>query len=128
MRGYYALIQYCPEPSRAEGANVGVVLYCPEAKFLDVQMSLDNDHARRLFTGATFDSERLSAAKSAFANRLKQVGQEFRSVEDLEQFMRTRGNALQLVPPRPVRVDEPAASLKQLFAELVGGRSRADAH
>ncbi len=30
-RGYYCLIQYSPDPSRLEAANVGVVLFCPKS-------------------------------------------------------------------------------------------------
>ena len=33
-RGYYSLIQFCPDTCRLEVANVGVVLYCPEVSFL----------------------------------------------------------------------------------------------
>ena len=33
-RGYYSLIQFCPEPSRAEAVNLGVLLFCPEAGFI----------------------------------------------------------------------------------------------
>lgn len=34
MKGYYSIIQYCPDLSRFEAANVGVLLFCPERAFL----------------------------------------------------------------------------------------------
>ena len=33
--GYYGLIQCCPNPSRLEAANVGVLLFSPEHAFLN---------------------------------------------------------------------------------------------
>ena len=33
-KGYYSLIQYCPDLGRLEAANVGVLLFCPERGFL----------------------------------------------------------------------------------------------
>ena len=43
MRGYYCIIQYAPNRERAEGANVGVLLYSPEHKFIDAMLSSSND-------------------------------------------------------------------------------------
>ena len=43
-KAYYCLIQYCPDMSRLEAANVGVVLFCPEKGFLAARMSRDNAH------------------------------------------------------------------------------------
>lgn len=36
-KGYYSLVQYCPDRSRMESANLGVVLFCPDLDFLDVK-------------------------------------------------------------------------------------------
>jgi len=33
-KGYYSIIQYCPDPSRLEAVNIGVALFCPELRFL----------------------------------------------------------------------------------------------
>ena len=51
-RGYYSLIQYCPDLSRLEAVNVGVVLFCPEPRFIEARTSAGNDKPRRLFGGA----------------------------------------------------------------------------
>jgi hypothetical protein len=34
IKGYCLLILYCPDLSRLEAANVGVILFCPEAHFI----------------------------------------------------------------------------------------------
>ena len=33
-RGYYCIIQYCPDLGRLEAANIGVLLFCPDRGFL----------------------------------------------------------------------------------------------
>jgi hypothetical protein len=30
VRGYYSILQFVPDLKRSEGANIGVVLFCPE--------------------------------------------------------------------------------------------------
>ena len=33
-KGYFSLVQYCPDLARQEAANVGVVLFCPDLQFI----------------------------------------------------------------------------------------------
>ncbi|MBI3268672.1 MAG: DUF3037 domain-containing protein [Planctomycetes bacterium] len=127
-RGYYGVIQYCPNPSRAEGANVGVLLCCPEVGFLETSMSAGNDRVRRFFRGESLDLERLQSAKQAFASRLRQEQGELRTIEQLQRFIETRAGDLRIVAPRPIRVSEPKAELDSLFLELVGGRAKRQEH
>ncbi len=47
-RGYYSLIQFCPNPSRAEAVNLGVLLFCPEAGFIGARTSATNQRAAKL--------------------------------------------------------------------------------
>lgn len=35
-KGYYSIVQYCPDPSRLEAVNIGLALFCPEISFLKV--------------------------------------------------------------------------------------------
>lgn len=115
-KGYYCLIQYCPDFSRAEAANVGLVLFQPEP----------NATAVRIVEKVDFVAKRLGR-KVATASVLEDVQsidyrlkhELFRTVEDLERFVRTRGNRIQLTMPRPMRIEDPAKEIDRLFAELV---------
>ena len=53
-KGYYSILQFVPDLERAEGANIGVVLFCPERRFLDVMVSHNNDRVRHFFGGQNF--------------------------------------------------------------------------
>ena len=123
-RGYYSLIQFCPDPSRLEAVNVGVVLLCPDADFLAARTSASNRRAEKLVGRGELDRPALNSAKHAIEHRLEVDRASFKSHEDLQAFVNTRGNNLKLTTPRPVKVFDPPNDLDNLFLELVGGRSR----
>lgn len=123
-KGYYCLIQYCPDLSRLEAANIGVVLCCPERGFLRAKIAQDNDRIRRFFGSEDNDWTQINAIKNAIVNRLEVTGTDFKTIDDLTTFISTRASEVQLTAPRPMKVSEPAKDLDDLFEELVGGRSR----
>lgn len=118
-RGYYSLVQYCPDRSRMESANVGVVLFCPELDFLQIKFAIGNDRLRRFFGSPNFDAQSIKSAKLAITNRFRADGASFRTIEDLEHFINTRANALVMTAARPIRVDNAREQLHKLFRELV---------
>ena len=64
-RGYYSLVQFCPNPARAEAVNVGVILFCPEAGFLAARTSAGARAAAKLVGREGVDPAELEAAKQA---------------------------------------------------------------
>ncbi|MGA2035327.1 MAG: DUF3037 domain-containing protein [Thermoguttaceae bacterium] len=123
-RGYYSLVQFYPNPSRAEAVNLGVVLFCPDAGFLGAKMSAGNKPAMKLVGRAGIDPAELNAAKRAIEHRLHADLASFRTLDDFRRYAETRANVLRLTAPRPIKAVEPEQELAQLFQELVGGRSR----
>jgi hypothetical protein len=123
-RGYYSLIQFCPDSSRLEAVNVGVVLLCPDAGFLGARTAAGNRRAEKLVDRGELDRKALNSAKRAIEHRLEVDRDSFRNLEDLQRFVATRGNTLKLTDPRPTKVFQPQNDLDSLFAELVGGRAR----
>jgi hypothetical protein len=122
-KGYYCLIQYCPDFSRAEAANVGLVLFQPKPNATAVRIVEKVDFvARRL--GRKLATATVLEVVQSIAYRLRH--EQFRSVEDLEQFVRTRGNQVQLTMPRSLRIEAIERDADQLFAELVGPVQQAD--
>lgn len=123
-KGYYSLIQYSPNPSRAESVNVGVLLFSPTLHFLDAEFSRGNDRVRRFFgRDDGLDLVRLNARKQAIKDRFVVEKDKFKSLSDLEQFIHSRANEILITDPRSIRVFDPERQLAELFDELVGGRS-----
>ncbi len=120
-RGYYCLIQFCPDPSRAEAVNLGVLLFCPERGFIKAELSSSNQRARRIVSTDIFDSESINRAKMSIQSRLEVDHYSFKTLDDLQHFVDTRANILKLTQPRPIKVIDPQKDLINLFKELVGG-------
>jgi hypothetical protein len=124
INGYYFLIQYCPDASRMEAANVGVVLFCPEPFFLKARTAKGNDRIRQFFRPTNPDWIQINTIKYSIERRLTVDRDQFRDLASLERFAATRANAMRLTPPRTVAVEDPDAELDRLFDQLVGDRKR----
>ena len=124
-KGYYSILQFVPDLERAEGANIGVVLFCPERRFLDVMVSHNNDRVRHFFGGQNFDLQRIDVIKASFAERVRNLVSSIVTADNFKLFIDTRANSLRLTDPRPVKVFEPAVELDKLFDLLVGSRNKA---
>lgn len=121
-RGYYSLIQFCPDSSRLEAVNVGVLLFCPGERFLAARTAASNRRAAKLVGRGGIDRAALNSAKRAIERRLEVDRESFQTLEDLQRFVGSRGNSLKLTDPRPTKVFDPQEDLDALFAELVGGQ------
>lgn len=123
-RGYYSLIQFCPDSSRAEAVNLGVLLFCPEARFIGARTAEGNERATELVGQGGVNSASLDAAKRSIERRLEVDRERFQTLEDLQDFVDSRANVLKLTAPRPVKVFDPEEDLRKLFDELVAAEDR----
>ncbi len=118
-QGYYSLVQFCPDPARAEVANLGVLLFSPEHSFIDVQMSRGYQRVRTVFPQVEYDAAQLRSMLSWMKDRLDVERDRFQTKDDLCRFVGTRFNDVRLTAPRSIVVEQPEEQLKALFAELV---------
>lgn len=123
-KGYYCLIQYCPDLSRLEAANIGVLLFCPDRLFLQARTARDNRRIQHFFGSEGHDWSQINSFKIGFEERLEVEHRNIQTVEDLQRFIQLRANQIQITEPRPMRVRVPEEDLDQLFQELVGGQHR----
>lgn len=119
--GYFSLVQYCPDRSRLEAANIGVLLFVPSPAFLDVRLASSNDRIRRFFQDEAGDLTQLNVMKRMLEHRVMDEAASIRTFEELQYFQTRFANELVFTPPRPIRVENPNVELTQLFEELVGG-------
>jgi hypothetical protein len=119
VKGYFCLVQYCPDLARREVANVGVLLFSPEHAFLEARLASGNHRVRRFFGDHADHYKHVNAMKEAFVERLRVEKREFSSLEDLTLFVTTRANRIILTPPKAVRVVDPVSDLEALYATLV---------
>jgi hypothetical protein len=117
--GYYWIVQYCPDLARLETVNVGVVLLVPERGFLRAAVSPSNRRAMRWFGAAAAPGAHMDALKESVINGLALSAGTLRGPQDVEDFLRLRADEIVVTAARTVRVDDPAATLSDLLAELV---------
>jgi len=118
-KGYYCLLQYCPDIARAEAANVGVLLFSPEHGFLRAQMMKSNHRIRKFFGEEADNYQHLNAMKDSLTERLQIEKAEFKALADLQSFVETRANKVILTQPKAFKVFDPEADLAALYQELV---------
>jgi hypothetical protein len=118
-KGYFSLVQYCPDLARQEAANVGVVLFCPERKFIRAKTADTIGRIRRFFGQDADGYHHLHGMMDALSHRLVIEQENFKTLEDLQQFIDTRANKIILTSPKPMLVTEPQADLQALYLELV---------
>lgn len=125
--GYYSLVQYCPDRSRLEAANVGVLLFAPAHHFLRVRLSQGNDRIRRFFHDEAGDLAQINLMKRMLEHRVEDEAAGIRTPGELQHFLTRFANELVFTAPRPIRIENPEVELAQLFEDLVGaGRVRRD--
>jgi Protein of unknown function (DUF3037) len=115
-KGYYSLIQFCPDPSRLEGINIGVLIYSPESGKLKFRLTENNQRIRKVFGKQDWDF--LNRAKESVEHRLET--ERFATVSDLESYISKRANLIQLTPLRPIRISEIEHDVLALYKRLVG--------
>ena len=118
QRGYFSLIQYCPDQFRSEAMNVGVVLLVPGHSPV-TQFITNHARIRKVFGTQGADIERLKMAETAMAGRIELDGPRWRDVDDLKAFADTRANDLRLTEPRLTKVHDVYEELMRLFERLV---------
>lgn len=115
-QGYYSIIQYRPDPDRAEGLNVGVVVTQPSEEETRVRL-LDD-------LNVVLDRLEDRRQHAVLAPRLRRLGVRLlalrdRSGEGLRQFAAREPTMLTLLPFRSVVVSDLDQTADELFARLV---------
>lgn len=118
MTGYYSIVRYCPDMSRGEFVNVGVVLFVPSIGFFDYKLALSNYRVRRFFVEPSWNVVHqigmwLAGVKETRMDR-------FKDEKEFTEFVETRANDIQLSKPLWVKVTRtPTMELDRLYERLV---------
>jgi hypothetical protein len=124
----YAIIRVVPRVERGELINVGVILSCPDASFLDARIELDA--GRLLAFDPTLDVEALRA-NLAIIPVICRGGAEAGPIGALPQrgrfhwLVAPRSTIIQMSPVHTGRTDDPAAALEHLMDRMVRRTSAA---
>ena len=124
-RGFYSVIQYCPDRFRAESVNVGLVLLCQEPLEVRVRIIEKLKRVKSLFGGDRSSLNNLSLSIEGLKSRIESAAGDLKTFEDLSSFAASRANDLRLTEPRLAKLVNIDDDLERLFAQLVDVRSTA---
>jgi hypothetical protein len=118
----YAVLRVVPRPERGEAMNVGVVLHCPETKFLEAGIHLDEGRLEAF--APNLDPESVSSHLEAI-KKLCAGGREAGALGSLsarERFGRVAAPRSSVIQPSPVHTgftEAPEKTLEHLLSEIV---------
>jgi hypothetical protein len=118
----YAIVRVVPRVERGELINVGVILSCPSADFLEARIHLDA--ARLLALDPSIDVDALRGHLEIIP-RVCRGGAEAGAIGELPQRSRfhwlvsPRSTIIQLSPVHTGRTDDPAKALERLLQTMV---------
>ncbi len=127
-RGFYSVVQYCPDRFRAETVNVGLVLLHLDPHAVRVRMTSSFGRVRKLFDMDKADLKNLELSTHGLTSRIEKSTDELRTCEELAAFAASRANDLRLTEPRLAKLDDFDSDFERLFAQLVEEHSTAPAH
>jgi hypothetical protein len=117
--GFYSLIQYIPDYERAEGANIGVLVFCPlAAERVAAAWSPRPPHLRDLCRRDVPSEQDLADLMQRLQRRLQQDAPA--DLPGLIKAMGREAGKLRLVTPRAVPVTDLRETAQDLCQRLVG--------
>ncbi len=116
------VVRYVPNIVRSEGLNVGVLLYCPEERYLGCLFAGNFRRLRRLDAHA--DLSLLSKLQQDFERQIDE------HEADLEDYLRdltgSLSNMIQLEGPRGCLLEDPPSEIHDVYERYVGiGKAKA---
>jgi DUF3037 family protein len=118
----YAIVRLVPRVERGEMINVGVILSCPDASFLDARIELDSERVRALDRSLDLDAVRdtlatipLICAGGAAAGPVGALPQRNR----FHWLVAPRSTVVQTSAVHTGRTRDPEATLEHLLNTMV---------
>ncbi len=117
--GCYSLIQYCPDISAAEVANIGILLFVPKSGFVDVRVTSTNQRVAQVFGGGIHKYDLLQRYKEGLADWIKAESRKFESMEAAKGFLAAYINLIAFTPIRSIVCPEGGQKmLESLFQKF----------
>ena len=126
----YAVIRVVPRVEREEFVNAGVIVSCPERKFLEAAIELDESRLIALDPSIDFEAVRAHLAAIAAICAGGETAGAIGRMPPRERFRwltAPRSTMVQTSPAHAGRCDDPAGLLEHLLATMVrrAGAARA---
>ena len=117
--GFYSLIQYCPNETVGEVANIGVLLFVPESGYVDARVTSTNQRVAHIFGGGVRKYDTLQRYKEGLSEWVKVEYRKFAELELAKKFLASNANRIVFTPIRGIVCSSGGEKmLDSLFAEF----------
>ncbi len=118
----YAVIRYVPRPEREEFINIGVILYCPSKKFLQMKFTIDEYRLKSFYRDVNI--HQLSQTLDGFreiccGNMTNSPISKLDAASRFRWLTATKSTIIQTSKVHPGFCDDPLEKLEKLHQELV---------
>ncbi len=120
----YALVRVVPRPERGEFVNAGVIVHCPEKRFLSARVHFDDGRILALWPGSDVAQLRDNVevipricSGAADAGPIAALGMR----ERFHWLVAPRSSAIQMSPVHCGICESPETALQDLYGKLVAG-------
>ncbi len=101
QKGYYSLVQFCPDDSRLESVNIGLAVFLPDVPRVFIRWARNSKPRIHKVFGSQ-DWVFVEQQKQAIDSRLRN-NQDFSTRDSIDRFAETRASAVRLTNARPVK-------------------------
>lgn len=118
----YAILRVVPRVERGECMNVGVVVFCPERRFIGIRIELDEARLRAFAPDLNPETVRPALAAIAAVVEGEARGGPLAELSPSERFGWVAARSSTVIQPSEVHTgltDDPRAMLDHLFSSLV---------
>lgn len=120
IEAYYSLIQFCPDRGRAEGVNLGAVLFVPHGEVV-VREAHSLKRVQRVYGVESPDLRHLGFALRAFVSSIEQdhARGRFRSLQEWAGYVESRAGDFLLTEPKGMSVDAVSDAIELIMTRYV---------
>ena len=87
--GYYSVIQYCPNRTLMEAASIGVLMWCPDLKYVGVRVTQTNRRIERILGRKAENGCFLQTYKEGLEPHFRKKFPHGASFEEMQEYLRT---------------------------------------
>lgn len=121
-RGYYSNIQFYPCSFRAEGINIGIILFSENFNYYRFKMTNSTKRIREVFKDLEYTDEQLESILDYIPDLISTNKEFIKTIDDFNLYLVDRMfNDIRILEPRSIIVTESNIDneLDSLYKELV---------
>jgi hypothetical protein len=118
----YAIVRVVPSLERGESLNVGLIVFCSEARFLDAKIELSSERLKLLAPNVdieTVEAHLQTIPRICAGGKLAGTIGQMTQRERFHWLVAPRSTIIQTSPGHCGLCDDPQLALEQLFGKIV---------